>query len=118
MIPEKDDSHYLRKMLADVDYIIDKMQNVSLAQFSEYDLLIDAMNFRLIQINESAKKITAEFKAMHCKIPWSEISGLRNRIVHDYGNSDVGIIYCTLSEDIPKLKNLILEGLTEEFGHR
>lgn len=40
---------------------------------------------------------------MRKEIPWNSIYGLRNRIVHDYGNVDLGIIYETLKYDIPQL---------------
>ena len=36
-------------------------------------------------------------------IPWNALSGLRNRIVHDYGNVDLNIVYETLKHDIPEL---------------
>ena len=42
---------------------------------------------------------------MHNKILWSDILGLRNRIVHDYGNIVYSIIYNTLIKDIPFLLN-------------
>lgn len=59
--------------------------------------------FRLIQISENAKKLTNDFINKHKEIPWIAIYGLRNRIVHDYGNVDLHIIYDTLSKDIPNL---------------
>lgn len=40
-------------------------------------------------------------------IPWTDIAGLRNRIVHDYGNVDLEVVYETLTNDIPQLKNEI-----------
>ena len=39
----------------------------------------------------------------HDEIPWTDIAGLRNRIVHDYGNVDLDVVYSTLTEDIPWL---------------
>ena len=45
------------------------------------------------------------FKAAHEQIPWGDVYGLRNRIVHDYGMVDLHIIYSTLVRDIPELMN-------------
>ena len=39
----------------------------------------------------------------HDDIPWGDIAGLRNRIVHDYGSVDHKLVYDTLIEDIPVL---------------
>ena len=73
------------------------------------EVLLDSMLFRMIQISENAKRLTDEYKMSHSYIPWSALSGMRNRIVHDYGNVDLNIVYETLKNDIPELLNL-LEG--------
>ena len=67
------------------------------------------MLFRLIQVQENAKKLTDEFKQNRKNIPWTDIAGLRNRIVHDYGNVDLNIVYETLKNDIPDLLELLSE---------
>ena len=61
------------------------------------------MLFRLIQISENAKKISQKFKDERKDIPWTALYGLRNRIVHDYGNVDLEIVYTTLKDDLPEL---------------
>ena len=43
----------------------------------------------------------------HNTIPWREVYGLRNRIVHDYGNVDLNIVFETLKNDIPELLEMI-----------
>ena len=37
------------------------------------------------------------------KIPWHAMKGMRNRIVHEYGDVDLTIIYDTVNQDLPKL---------------
>ena len=59
--------------------------------------------FRLIQISENSDKHTAAFKNSNANLPWREIKGMRNRIVHDYGVVDLTIIYDTITNDIPKM---------------
>jgi len=68
------------------------------------EILQDAMMFRLIQISEESRKLSESFKAEHNSVPWSALVGLRNRIVHDYGNVDLTVVYDTLSVDIPVMK--------------
>lgn len=70
------------------------------------------MMFRLIQISENSRKLTDDYKAAHDQIPWVAMYGLRNRIVHDYGSVDLGIVYATLKENIPEL----LEIFNQEPG--
>ena len=42
-------------------------------------------DIRMIQISENAKKLSGEFRESAGELPWNELIGLRNRIVHDYG---------------------------------
>ena len=63
--------------------------------------------FRLIQISENSKKLSDDFKKKHGTVPWMAVYGLRNRIVHDYGSVDLGIVFETLKTDIPVLYALI-----------
>jgi len=102
----KGDSYYVEKILNDLSFIIKHMKNTSKEELNSNDLLWDSMMFRLIQISENSKNLTEEYKNTHISIPWRDISGLRNRIVHDYGNVDIEIVYNTLTEDIPALLEL------------
>lgn len=103
----KNNGYYIKKIENDIDFIILHTKNVSQKDFEADELLQSAMLFRLIQISENAGRITAEFKAAASRIPWTDIAGLRNRIVHDYGNVDLSVVFSTLKDDIPELKKLI-----------
>lgn len=65
------------------------------------------MMLRLVQISENAKNLTDEFREKNAQIPWTDIYGLRNRIVHDYGHVDLEIVYDTLTKDIAEIKIFI-----------
>ncbi len=99
----KNDEYYIGKILTDLHFIVEHMNGVTIKTLCENEVLLDSMSFRLIQIQENAKKLTEAYKMAHKTIPWTDISGLRNRIVHDYGNIDLGIIFSTLTEDVPWL---------------
>ena len=66
-------------------------------------MLCDSALFRLIQISENSTKLTQAFKDVHKNIPWQAIKGMRNRIVHDYGEVDFNIVYETVSKSIPEI---------------
>lgn len=101
----KNDEYYIEKILTDLNFIAKHMEGVTVTVLEENEILLDSMSFRLIQIQENAKKLTEAFKASHQTIPWTDIAGLRNRIVHDYGNVDLDIIFSTLTDDVPWLIN-------------
>ena len=105
----KNDHYYLEKIKTDVAFIVAHMKDVDLQELNENEVLLDSMMFRMIQISENAKKLSAEYKKTKSKLPWDEMSGLRNRIVHDYGNVDLDIVFETLKYDIPELLEQLKE---------
>lgn len=99
----KDDRYYTNKMMTDLQFIQEKMAGVSFDDFQENELLQDSMMFRLIQVSENARKLTDSFREEQADIPWGDVFGLRNRIVHEYGGLVLKIVYETLTGDIPTL---------------
>lgn len=86
----------------------------SLDEFSDNSLVQDAVVFNLLQIGELAKsKLSDSFKKTHSDIPWNDIYGFRNRLVHDYENIILTIVYEAITEDLPTLKKLIKKVISE-----
>lgn len=102
----KNDDYYISLAKQDIDKILLYTKNISYEDFISDDQLIDAVMFRLIQLVENIKKISASFKEKHDEIEWNEIVGFRNRIVHDYGKTDYTVVYEVISEDIVKIKDV------------
>ena len=103
----KTDNFYIQKRKQDLEFISRHMKNVDIEELNANEVLLDSMFFRMIQISENARKLTEEFKQTRENIPWSALYGLRNRIVYDYGNVDLNIVYETLKVDIPDLLELL-----------
>ncbi len=103
----KNDFYYLNVMLRDMQFVIDHVKTLSYRQFAADETLCDSVCFRFIQISESAKKISSSFVSRHPELPWTQLAGLRNKIVHDYGHVDLSIIYYTATKDLNTLKTSI-----------
>ena len=99
----KNDSYFAGKIKEDLAFIVKHSKNIDIEELNDNEILLDSMLFRLIQISENAKKLSDAYKEEHTTVPWLAIYGLRNRIVHDYGNVDLNIVYSTLKDDIPEL---------------
>ena len=99
----KNDEYYVCKILTDLYFIKEHMQGITEKTLGENQVLMYSMSFCLIQIQENAKKLSEEYKLAHSKVQWRDIAGLRNYIVHDYGNVDLSIFFSTLTSDIPDL---------------
>lgn len=105
----KTDNYYIQKIRRDLEFIVIHMRNVGIEELNANEILLDSMLFRMIQLSENAKKLSDEYKLLRGDIPWNAIYGFRNRIVHDYGNVDLNVVYDTLKNDIPELLEILLE---------
>ena len=65
---------------------------------------ITACAFTVSQIGELVKEISDETINEHTNIPWTSIKGMRNRIVHDYENVDLSVLWGTIKQSLPELK--------------
>ena len=103
----KNDAYYVEKILKDLRFIISHTQNLTLEELENNEILCDSILFRLIQISENSVKLTLEFKSNHKEISWQAMKGMRNRIVHEYGDVKLDIVYQTVTQNIPELCKLL-----------
>ncbi len=103
----KNDIYYIDRIRKDLQFITIHMKEVDIEELNKNEILLDSMLFRMIQISENSKNLSDEYKEKNSNIPWNAMYGLRNRIVHDYGNVDLNIVYETLKNDIPDLLEMI-----------
>lgn len=81
------------------------------------DKTVDSVVRNLEIIGEAANRLPQNFKTQHSGIEWLKIIGLRHRIVHDYFNIDVEIVWQIIQEDLPAFKSklsLARERLTKK----
>ncbi len=109
---KKDNKYYLEKIIADLSFVIEHTKNLSQTEVENNEILVDSIMFRLIQISENSDRLTEDFKTNHSNVPWRAMKGMRNKIVHEYGNVDLSVVYDTVKNDIPALLG-ILEKIAE-----
>ena len=83
------------------------MGGLSRERFLTNSLAIDAVVRNLEIIGEAANRLPPSFKAAHTDVAWPQIVGLRHRIVHDYFDVDLEIVWQILKNDLPKLESQI-----------
>lgn len=79
-------------------------------QFLAHDLRKDAVARNLEIIGEAVRQMPDAFKQSHANVPWAQIAGLRNRIVHDYFGLDWEIIWHVIECELPELKTQLPNG--------
>ena len=63
--------------------------------------------FYIAQIGELSLHFSEEFKEAHSEIPWREIKGMRNILIHEYHAASPKTIWETVTEDIPALQAML-----------
>ena len=58
-------------------------------------------------IGEAASKISQETKVLYPNIPWLDIIGMSHRLIHAYFVIDIGVIWQTITHDIPPIIALL-----------
>jgi len=77
---------------------------------------VDAIIRNLEIIGEAAKHIPVEMRETYPSIPWKEMSGMRDKLIHDYFGVDLKVVWKTIHDQLPELKsqiNNILEKLDQ-----
>lgn len=107
----EDERYYIRQAIDDIDVIRSYTLDLSYEEFSRDGRTVDATMFRLQQMIEKIKSLSETFKRQHPDVPWGEIIGFRNGIVHAYGKVNLMTVYEIVSHDILELRGLFLSAL-------
>jgi uncharacterized protein with HEPN domain len=84
------------------------------SEFENNELIQSAVLREFQVLGEAARMISDEAKAEYPNIPWSLISGMRNRLIHEYFKIDVEIIWSTVQKSIPELILLLEKAIPPE----
>lgn len=103
----KDDSIYLEHIEANLKRIILYASGVSHEDFLKDIQLQDACIRQIEIMGEATKRISEPFKENHPEVPWKDMSGMRDKLIHDYLDVDLNIVYQTVAVDIPNLLPVI-----------
>lgn len=79
------------------------IDGVSRDEFLEDDLIQSAVIRQLEIMGEAVKRLSAEFRAEYPLIPWQQIAGLRDRLIHAYNDVNNERIWVIATENVPDL---------------
>jgi uncharacterized protein with HEPN domain len=99
----KDDRIRLQHMLDAANEALTFIQGKNRSDLDIDRMLVLSLIRELEIIGEAASKISAEIRSQNTSIPWQDISGMRNRLIHAYFDVDLDTVWSTVSRDLPTL---------------
>ena len=114
MTAPKSDRVYLRHILQAIDRIERYLDGVSEAEFMEDELRQDGVIRQLSIIGEAVKRLSDETRAEHPMIPWRDVAGMRDKLIHDYFGVDLEAVWDTATQDLTPLKREVQVALADQ----
>ncbi|MEK7218682.1 MAG: HepT-like ribonuclease domain-containing protein [Patescibacteria group bacterium] len=79
------------------------LEHVHAKEDMERDVVLRyAVERNFAVIGEAAKRVPESFRKEHALIPWKEMAGMRDMIIHEYDEIDIDAVWGTIEKDIPK----------------
>ncbi len=103
----KHDELYVTHILDAIATIEQYLHGVPREAFLNNRLLQDGVVRELEIIGEASKQLANAFRVKFLHIPWADITGMRDKLVHEYFGVDLELVWKTVKEDLPVLKNAL-----------
>jgi len=98
---------FIEDILKSIEKIEEYTSGMSREEFFRVSQVQDAVMRRLEIIGEAAKNIPEDFRNKHPKIPWKQIAGMRDILIHGYFGVNLERIWVVVERDLPSLKRKI-----------
>lgn len=99
----------LNDILDEINRIFKFVGKMTYAEFIKDEKTIYAVTRSLEIVGEATKNIPDNIKNNYCQIPWSKISGMRNKLIHEYFGVDLETLWNTIKNRLPEIKEPVEE---------
>lgn len=104
---------YLGDIVEAIDKAMQFVEGMTYDQFAADERTHYAAVRALEIIGEATKRIPDDVRRAHAEIPWREMAGMRDKLIHHYTGVDLGVVWKTVCEELPGLGERIASVLAE-----
>ncbi|MDD1729161.1 MAG: DUF86 domain-containing protein [Methanospirillum sp.] len=103
----KDDKIFLKHILDEIEFLQTKSDTLSYDQLISDRDIEHAITRALEIIGEASKNVSLEIREKYPSVPWKDIAGMRDRIIHGYFSINYEIVYDVVKRKIPEIEPVI-----------
>ncbi len=103
----KDFKPFLRHILEEIEYLLSRTGHLSFSEFAQDDTLKRAFVRSLEVIGEAVKNLPDTIKSQYPEIPWRQLSGMRDKLIHFYFGVNYQLVWEAIWGELPGLRNKI-----------
>ncbi len=100
----RDFTDYVNDIITSFEEIAEFTDNMTFAEFSQDKKTINAVIRSLEVLGEAARKIPEEMRNKIPDVPWDKMTGMRNKLIHEYFGVDLEIVWTVIKDELPPLK--------------
>ena len=104
---------FLNDIKESLEKIFQYTSNLSFKEFLSSNITKDAVERNFEIIGEAVKNLPDELKSKYSHIPFKQIAGMRDKLIHDYFGVDYEIIWKTIKEKLPEFRDEIIKIIKE-----
>lgn len=110
---KKDPKVFVSHILDSIQLIEQYSKNMTQAKFLKRRSSQDAIIRRLEIIGEAVKNLPVSFKTLHASVPWKQIAGMRDILIHEYFDVDLVLTWKVVKQELPLIKKQLSDILSE-----
>ena len=103
---QRDDA-YLLDILIAARKALEFLEDMTWDAFEQSELHQNAVMRPLEIIGEAARRVSQQTRDAHPEVPWAQMVGMRNRLIHEYFRVNLATVWETVQNDLPSLVVLI-----------
>jgi len=106
-------SLYIKDILENMNKAVEFAGDINLEEFKNDEKTSYAIVRCIEIIGEATKQVPSEVRDKYPEIPWRDMAGMRDKLIHFYFGLDVKKIWLVIIEDIPQIRPLLANVLNE-----